>query len=476
MLSSIRLGILSLTVLIIHATGFSQFRNSGNLRIAEGGKLGIHGEFVNSASAVLLNDGQLHLSSHFQNDQDGMVAGNGTLYISGTSQQVFSGSRLIRTRNMNMNNNAGLLLSTNLHMAGQQQFVTGVISSSSTPNYLVFESGSSHTGASDASHVSGWTKKTGGTNFEFPVGNGTYYRPVMVSDLSISSEFNVKYQQPTFMISQVTAPIHMVKSNEYWQVNQVSGGTARVTINWDNSRVRMDNIALTDIRVSRYSGTKWINAGGVASGDVTSTGSVTSSVLASFGSFTLGYETFPVPLTLISFTGERRNDQNKLSWITENEESVDRFELQRSADGDLFMPVAFLPARNLNGRQQYQHDDVVLMHDQVFFYRLRSLDVDGGYSYSNVIRLTDRSGGEGSFSVVNPAKGSLTLLNHSLPAQDYVLRLLSASGELILEEKIRLGNGGGRSMLLPSQIPAGIYIVELSWNGVQYRQRVLVVK
>ncbi|MCY7356354.1 MAG: hypothetical protein LH609_02600, partial [Rudanella sp.] len=46
---------------------------------------------------------------------------------------------------------------------------------------LSFRPGSSYGGASDASHVNGYTEKVGTTAFTFPVGDGTTLRPAGMS-------------------------------------------------------------------------------------------------------------------------------------------------------------------------------------------------------------------------------------------------------------------------------------------------------
>ena len=46
---------------------------------------------------------------------------------------------------------------------------------------------------SEASHVQGLVKKSGDQNFTFPVGDGTSYRPIGISDLSTTSDITVEY-------------------------------------------------------------------------------------------------------------------------------------------------------------------------------------------------------------------------------------------------------------------------------------------
>jgi hypothetical protein len=144
-----------------------------------------------------------------------------------------------------------------------------------------------------------------------------------------------------------------VRFNEYWVIDKISGGTAQVTLNWDHSKVAMDNILVPDILTSTYTGGNWTSAGGVASGNATATGSITSSALSIIGRTTFGYKSFPVPLKLISFSGDRRSGTSYLRWVTENEVMVDHFIVERSYDAINYVAIGNVAARNLSSIQNY---------------------------------------------------------------------------------------------------------------------------
>jgi hypothetical protein len=132
-------------------------------------------DFTNSSSAALTNNGSLYVKGNLSNGQSSMSVGSGTLFLNGTSAQSVNGSQSFLTYNLNSNNSAGITLNNNISVSGTHTFNAGIITTSATPNYLIYESGSSYTGASDAKHVSGWVKKIGNTNFTFPVGSNTYH-------------------------------------------------------------------------------------------------------------------------------------------------------------------------------------------------------------------------------------------------------------------------------------------------------------
>src|ERR1044072_293498 len=150
----------------IHAQGV--LKNNGNLQIHTGASLCSHSGFTNTASAVLLNNGSLYMKGAVTNDQPGMSSGSGVLYLNGSTAQTVNGGQSLKTYQLVTNNAAGITLNNNLSVANVHTFTNGLIVTSATPNYLIYESGASYTGNADARHVNGWVKKLGNTDFIFP--------------------------------------------------------------------------------------------------------------------------------------------------------------------------------------------------------------------------------------------------------------------------------------------------------------------
>ncbi|MBI5858727.1 MAG: T9SS type A sorting domain-containing protein [Sphingobacteriales bacterium] len=459
------------------AAAFAQqaVTNSGNLQIYSGASITGFGNFTNNSSAVLVNNGSLYVKGNITNDQSSMSAGTGTLYLNGSSAQSLGGAQAFKTYNLETNNSSGITLNINLSVSGAHTFTAGLVTTSATPNYLIYESGSSHSGSADSRHVNGWVKKTGSSNFTFPAGDATYLRSIAISSLSASSEFNCRYYTPTTNTNNLSSPIVKVKANEYWQLNQVSGGTAQVTLNWDHSKVAMDNVLLADILASLYTGGLWTDGGGSASGNVTTTGTITSGATGTFGPFTLGYKSFPVPLKLLSFSAVRRSGISYLNWVTDNEYNVDRFEVQRSYDGSNFSVLGNVSARNSGTRESYNYEDPSPLRG-IAYYRIRSVDVDGRFSYSRIAAVSEYDDLTGSFVVLNPAHDGITILNRSGKSGVYDYKVYSPAGQLIISGKVNMENNGGAWLPLPASIAAGIYTLDIQNAETRFRQQILIEK
>jgi hypothetical protein len=225
-----------------------------------------------------------------------------------------------RPYNFVSDNTGGITLNANLSVSGAHTYSNGMITTGATPNYLVYEAGSSYSGDNDSRHVNGWVKKYGSTNFIFPVGDMSFERVAGMTNLSVAAEIDCHYYTGNSNLFNLWSPLVQVRGAEYWQIEKQSGGTAMITLNWENAKVAMNNILIDDILSAQYSAAKWRSTGGTATGTITTTGSVTSDAIAVFGPMALGYKSFPVPLKLVSFEGERRNDYTYLHWISENEQ------------------------------------------------------------------------------------------------------------------------------------------------------------
>ena len=451
-----------------------QSRNTGNFQIHPGASITFAGILSNSSTASIVNNGNLHLKGNVINDQNSMTAATGVLYLVGTSTQTISGSQPLKIFNLVTNNAAGFILNNDLSIAGEHIFTAGMITTSSIPNYLIYEAGSSYSGNGDDRHVNGWVKKIGSTNFSFPVGDGTYQRKIDILNLSAASEFNCHYYTVTPNIFQLAPPLVQVNDREYWQLDKISGGTAQVGLNWDHSKVAFNNVLISDIKISRFTGGNWTNAGGTASGNVTTTGTVpASNVLSSFGLMTFGYTSYPLQLTFVSHSGERRNGASQLTWITENEQEVNRFDVQFSKDGSSFLTIGTIAARNIPARQQYAFEDHRPLNG-VIYYRIRSVDEDGGDLYSKVVALTENNFINSDIIVRSPVRHVITIINKTGQEGMFGYILFNSSGQQVLKGEILLYGNAGTTLPLPGQTAAGVYYLELRNETVLFKEKIWV--
>jgi hypothetical protein len=428
----------------------------------------LNGSFVNNSSAGFTNNGNFYLKQHLTNNQPALSAGNGTLYLSGSSTQTISGTQVFKTHHLVTNNNVGITLNNNLSVDGLHTFLNGIVTASSSPNYLVYEEGSSYIGSTDNRHVNGWVKKIGNTDFVFPVGNGVYVRPVALTGFSVTSEFNVKYFATTPFTSQLQPPLVSIDLNEYWTINKVAGGTASVTMNWDNNKVAIPNWTISEITSAGINGTKWTDQGGIATGNIMATGSITSNMISSFDKFTFASKSYPVPLTLISFTGRLAGYYAKLEWTTANEQNVDHFTLERSDDGSHFHAINSTPARNSGATEHYIYLDDTPLGGKVY-YRLRSVDMDASEKLSKLVMLRNDSGSGALTLLTNPVHGQLVLETNDRTEGLFFYTIIAMSGQPVQQGQLEISNSAPKEILMNKNLISGTYVLEVKNKVQSYR-------
>jgi hypothetical protein len=436
----------------------------------------VAGSFTNATGSAFTNNGIFQVKRDLINDQAAMATGTGTLYLNGTSAQTVSGSQTFKTNNLVSGNAAGILLNNNLSVSGLHSYSAGMLTTSATPNYMIYEAGSSYTGSSDSRHVNGWVKKIGTTDFIFPVGNATYERSVALTNLTAASEFNVKYNpSPTPNHMSVYNPLVLVDTFEYWTINKISGAAARVTMNWNTAKVSFPNFQLSGIRAAYFDGTFWRHIGGAASGTVATSGSVTSNSVTAFNTnFVIGSVAWLLPINIISFNAQPVNDHAKINWVIGNELNVDHYELERSDDGISFYKVAAQLPFNRNSTEFYSYEDQKVFKN-IVYYRLKITDRISQVSYSSIINLSGSNNAKELYVVTNPVDASIEIYAGNAVKGIYNYTITNAAGQTMQAGTIDLPYSGIHSIKLKPIFTAGTYFLLLR-NEKNSLQKTIIKK
>lgn len=148
------------------------------------------------------------------------------------------------------------------------------------------------------------------------------------------------------------------------------------------------------------------------------------------------FSALPIPLNLINFNASQNGQKITLNWNTENEVNSKHFEIERSSNGTEFTPIGVTAAKNAAGNNKYAFADFQPLNGGSF-YRLKIVDHDGRFKYSNVISLNTKI--KAGLSVYpNPAVGSITI-NHGKMEDGAVIKIVGTDGKLILSGKIVAG-------------------------------------
>ncbi len=180
-----------------------------------------------------------------------------------------------------------------------------------------------------------------------------------------------------------------------------------------------------------------------------------------FATFYLNVCDYPLPVELIYFGGEKIGDANLLSWITASELNTSHFELERSTDGYGFDFLAKIEANgNSNQVLNYSYlDDAP--SPLLDYYRLKVIDFDGTFSYSNTIVIQRLRTTE---SKIYPTLFKEQVFYEITLAKpdDLAVIIYDVTGRIAHYQNLRLNSGNNKVEFNLNQLPAGSYFFKFN--------------
>ncbi len=145
---------------------------------------------------------------------------------------------------------------------------------------------------------------------------------------------------------------------------------------------------------------------------------------------------FPLAANLVKFDAVKEAAKVKLSWTTNSETQVKHYEVERSTSTAGFAKIATVAAKGnqQSGNINYTANDVQLFSSAVF-YRLKTVDNNGGFKYSNIIRVGNNTANSDDITLiaVNGGLGTVKASLWSGQSQDANFSLYDMEGKLIKE-------------------------------------------
>jgi len=187
-----------------------------------------------------------------------------------------------------------------------------------------------------------------------------------------------------------------------------------------------------------------------------------------------------VPVELVSFKGEYINNRVIVTWETATEIMNYGFDLERSVNSNGWNKIAFIPGNgNSNSPKYYNYTDTDLQSAGVFKYRLKQIDTDGSYDYSNEISVNVNKPNKFLLeqNYPNPFNPN-TRIFYSIPAKAFVIiNIYDVLGNevatLINEEK---SEGRYEVLFNANGISSGIYYYRMQANEFVDVKKMIILK
>ena len=184
---------------------------------------------------------------------------------------------------------------------------------------------------------------------------------------------------------------------------------------------------------------------------------------------TTGPSTVALPLKLLDFKATKNlNGTGRISWVTTQEENINYFEVERSADGKTYTSIGRLMPNANEGAQQNKYSVAETpLEDGRNIFRLKIVDYDGKINYSsNKIIIENKDGNVLLYP--NPATQSLNLSILSGEEAPIFIKVYDLTGKIFIKDQIMGKKGKNTTRLDISNLPFGNYLLHYSIGDKQH--------
>jgi uncharacterized delta-60 repeat protein len=165
-------------------------------------------------------------------------------------------------------------------------------------------------------------------------------------------------------------------------------------------------------------------------------------------------ESGTLPVSLLDFTAVLQNKSVLLKWKIATAKNLTGFVIERGGDGNRFLPINSLTATGVSTvTRDYSIIDKQPLQD-INFYRLKMIDIDGKFTYSNIVAVKITLDNK-LHIFPNPAT-KILFVEANGNNENATIQIVDAGGRKLKEMKVFL-NGETSFSVYISNLPKGIY-------------------
>ncbi|MBK7567882.1 MAG: T9SS type A sorting domain-containing protein [Bacteroidetes bacterium] len=167
-----------------------------------------------------------------------------------------------------------------------------------------------------------------------------------------------------------------------------------------------------------------------------------------------------LPIELLSFTGWYNGEENELHWTTASEINSDFFEVQKSTDGINFYIMGNVDAAGYSNAELnylFYDDDPIA---GINYYKLRMVDFNGDYEYSNTIAIRVDIDADPAFVIFpNPVHDNLNFSIISNDDSKINIKITDVLGRNLLTQEFTLHSGQNTFSLPIEKFASATYLI-----------------
>lgn len=480
------------------ANKFSNFyvnKTGGSVSLLSNIEVGQDFTTANATSIVNTNGTDITVSRDFINSNGATtftgISSTSSLFFNGTGAQIYNPNKnaaapTLTLCNVIMNNTStGLTLSTTntpslvLNTSGVLTLTSGKIITPGLQEVIVSNTANTAVSSGNtSSYVEGNLRRylaAGATgSFDFPVGHATpgyeranlyFTTAASASALNLLARFDTwggTWTQPAAPNWSECGTIYDLSylNNGYWSIDASSVSTGSYSLTLYNRGQSNATGSSFTIAKSPSIGPAWALNGSCVASPVTA---LVRGGMSGFSKMATVQGTTPMPVELISFTGNSEGTHNSISWKSAVEVRFKQYELESSEDGINFTKIVTVaPLANLSTYNNYNFLDFNY-YAPITYYRLKMVDLDYTYTYSSIIAI--EYGHSKTQSIVvypNPASNELFIKLAAQGEKTAQIDIRDILGRIIYQQNIDLTKDIENTYINTAEFATGTYILTVT--------------
>ena len=173
----------------------------------------------------------------------------------------------------------------------------------------------------------------------------------------------------------------------------------------------------------------------------------------------------PLPVELINFTATKRNTEVELTWETASELNNDKFEIERSTDAKNWSVIGNKKGMGTTQSvNQYQFNDNSALTASTIYYRLRQVDFNGAFEYSNMVKVNNNiTSTDAAWFNANTESFNINYLTAQAGSVQVII-INNQNGQVVLNTYQSVSNGKNGLIIDANNLKYGIYTIQTIQN------------
>jgi hypothetical protein len=190
----------------------------------------------------------------------------------------------------------------------------------------------------------------------------------------------------------------------------------------------------------------------------------------------------PLPLDFTSINAVWSGENADVNWVVANENNNSYFSIERSFDGIHFREAGQVKSvGNYTDHHLYTYADTKIKAQTSanVFYRVKQVDNNQKYTWSNVVNLTNDKSKEEAYLFPNPVAGNLfsfVYQNRDIESANLDIHVTDASGRIVFRTNKAIVKGKNQMQVVTNHLATGNYFLNYSNDAHNIKGSIKFVK